>query len=633
MKHGFIKVAAVTPEIKVADCDFNADSIIRSLKESAASGAKIIVFPELSVTGYTAGDLLYQDTLLDAAAKALSKIRKATVNVNALVFVGVPIRKDARIYNTAAVIFEGRILGVIPKTYLPNYNEYYEKRQFGGAPEKNDVVETDNQKVPFGTKLLFRCAGMPELTIASEICEDLWVMSPPSVSHALAGATVIANLSASNETVGKSEYRKQLVISQSARLVSAYIYANAGEGESTTDVIFAGHNLIAENGKILAENGLFENGTVYSEIDVRSLAFERTKLTNYAKDPEDYEIVEFALNPAETTLTRIYPKLPFVPSDKDELASRAELILNMQARGLRKRWEHTFAKTAIIGISGGLDSALALLVAVRAATLLGKEANSVLGITMPCFGTTNRTLSNAKKLSDALGVTFKKVEIGNAVESHLGNIGHGGGTDVTYENAQARERTQILMDIANLTDGLVVGTGDLSELALGWTTYNGDHMSMYGVNASVPKTLVQYLIRYEADRVGGEAKAALYDIMDTPISPELLPPEDGKIAQKTEELVGPYCLHDFFLYYSIRKGFSPSKIFRLAKQSFQDEFDEDTIKKWLEVFIKRFFAQQFKRSCLPDGVKIGSVALSPRGDWRMPSDASAAMWIKELLEE
>ncbi|MDD3946893.1 MAG: NAD(+) synthase [Clostridia bacterium] len=633
MKHGFIKVAAATPTIKVADCNLNAENIIVDLKECASQGAKIIVFPELVITGYTSGDLFYQETLQDAAIKALSKIRKASVNINALIFVGLPLRVGGRIYNTAAAIFEGRILGVIPKTYLPNYNEFYEKRQFGEAPQKNSIIELDNQKVVFGTKILFQCRDIPELIVAAEICEDLWVMTPPSAAHALAGASVIVNLSASNETVGKEDYRRNLVCGQSARLISAYIYSDIGDGESTTDIVFAGHNIIAENGKILAETQLFQNKTIYSEIDVYSLAYERSKLANYAGNTEGYDTVEFVFNPAETVLTRQYPKYPFVPSEEQELSNRAELILTMQAHGLKKRIHHTGVKTVVIGVSGGLDSALALLVAARAVKLAGKDANSVLGVTMPCFGTTNRTLTNAQRLMTALGTGSQKVEIGDAVKDHLNKIGHTGQMDVTFENAQARERTQVLMDIANLTNGLVVGTGDLSELALGWATYNGDHMSMYGVNASVPKTLVKYLIRYEALKAGGELKEVLLDILDTPISPELLPPQEGEIAQITEDLVGPYALHDFFMYYLIRMGFPPSKVYRIAKLAFLNEMDEETVKKWLEVFIKRFFSQQFKRSCLPDGVKIGSVALSPRGDWRMPSDASPSLWLKELEQE
>lgn len=633
MKHGFVKVAAVTPLIKVADCDYNAQSIIKALEECSNAGAKLIVLPELSITGYTPGDLFYQETLLNAALSSLSRILTASQAMDALIFAGLPFRKDGRIFNVAVALSQGKILGVIPKTYLPNYNEFYEKRQFGGATDNNCIIDILGQSCIFGTKVLFKCANLAELVVSAEICEDLWVMSPPSVKHALAGATVIVNLSASNETVGKAEYRRQLVSGQSARLVAAYIYADIGDGESTTDIVYAGHNIIAENGKILNESELFNNGIIYSEIDVKTLAFERTKISNYEKTVEGYETVPFSLQTVVTAITRKYAKFPFVPQAESELTDRAELILNMQAHGLKKRLAHTGAKTAVIGISGGLDSALALLVAVRTMKLLNRDLKDVLGITMPCYGTTDRTYNNSRKLSEALGINFKKVEIGNAVTAHLKDIGHSGKTDVTYENAQARERTQVLMDSANLTGGMVIGTGDLSELALGWSTYNGDHMSMYGVNASVPKTLVQYLIKYEAVKYGGIIKEVLFDILDTPISPELLPPQDGKIQQKTEDIVGPYALHDFFLYYIVRMGFPPSKVYRLAQISYKSDFDNLTIKKWLITFINRFFAQQFKRSCLPDCVKIGSVALSPRGDWRMPSDASPAVWLKELETE
>lgn len=632
MKHGFIKAAASTPEIRVADCGFNADSIINNLKECADAGAKIIVFPELCVTGYTSADLFYQEALQAAALSALSKIRKATTNINALVFVGLPLRIDGKLYNTAAALYEGRILAVIPKSYLPDYNQFYEKRYFAEAPSKNSEIYIEGQRVVFGTKVLFKCTTMPELTVAAEICEDLWVMSPPSVAHAQAGASVIVNLSASSEIVGKADFRRNLVSMQSARLVGAYIYCDAGEGESTTDLVFSGHSMIAENGKILAEAALFKNQTIYAEIDTQFLAHEKTKLQNYRAESEWYEIIEFSLTPAETSLTREYPKYPFVPEDKAEVQSRAELILTMQALGLKKRIKHTASKTAVIGVSGGLDSALALLVAARAVDMCGMPRSAILGITMPCFGTTDRTLSNAERLCEAVGATLKRVDISDSVTKHLADIGHKGAHDAAYENAQARERTQVLMDIANLTGGLVVGTGDLSELALGWATYNGDQMSMYGVNASVPKTLVKHLIRYEAEHTDSTLKGILYDILDTPISPELLPPEEGKIAQKTEELVGPYTLHDFFLYYMVRCGFPPSKVYRLAKLTFKGDYDCETIKKWLTVFIRRFFSQQFKRSCMPDGVKIGSVSLSPRSDWRMPSDAIAGVWLKEAEE-
>lgn len=632
MKHGFIKVAAATPKIKVADCAFNTESILTQMTECFENDAKIIVFPELCLTGYTSSDLFYQDTLLNAALNGLFELVKASRGHDALIFAGLPLRKNGRLYNAAAVFANGVILGFVPKTFLPNYNEFYEKRQFGGAPEDNSVINVAGSVYPFGKRLLFCCDELPELKVAAEICEDLWIMDSPSVSHAEAGASVIVNLSASSEFVGKANYRRQLVSGQSAKLVSGYIYCDAGDGESTTDIIFAGHNIIAENGRILKESVLFENGIIYSEIDIKCIAFERSKIANYDKPDSGYISIPFSLKPCETVLTRLYPKFPFVPAEDAELSERAELILNLQSRALKKRIEHTDAKTLVIGVSGGLDSALALMVAVRTAKLAKKDVKSVIGITMPCFGTTQRTKSNSEKLAVALGITFETIDISNAVSEHLKNISHDGAANTAYENAQARERTQILMDKANLTGGLVVGTGDLSELALGWSTYNGDHMSMYGVNSGVPKTLVKYLIRYEADRLGGEIKDILYDILNTPISPELLPPKDGKIAQKTEDIIGPYALHDYFLYYFIRTGFSPSKVLRLAEKSFEDEYTEAEIKKWLTLFIKRFFSQQFKRSCLPDGIKIGSVALSPRGDWKMPSDASASAWLKELEE-
>lgn len=631
MKHGFIKVAAAAPKIRVADCIYNADAIIRCLKDCAAGGAKIIVFPELCVTGYTAGDLFCQEALLAAAQKALSKIRKASISINALFFVGLPLKAGGKLYSAAAAIQEGRILAVIPKSFLPSGNEG-RSRCFSPAPSDNSIIIIDNQKAVFGTKIVLCCTDIPALAVAAELNQDLEAMIAPSVWHAGAGATVIACLAASNELAGKPQYRKSLVGGQSSKLKCAYIYSNAGEGESSSDTVFSGHSLIAESGHILAESPPFASGTVYTEIDVNLLALQRAKAAGYAVCAQGYETVEFSLNPAETVLTRAYPKLPFVPSDRLELDSRAELILTVQAQGLKKRIEHINANCIIVGVSGGLDSALALLVAARAAKLAGKDAKAVLGISMPCFGTTKRTLSNSYNLTTALGAAYKEIDITATVTAHLNYIGHTWAPDAAYENAQARERTQVLMDIANINNGLVVGTGDLSELALGWTTYNGDHMSMYGVNASIPKTLLKHLIQYEADRLGGAAKDVLLDILDTPISPELLPPKGDGIAQRTEELVGPYILHDFFIYHIIKNGFSPSKVYRLACLTFKDDYDGETVKRWLAVFIKRFFANQFKRSCLPDGIKVGSVSFSPRGDWQMPCDASPAVWLKELEE-
>ncbi len=635
MKDGFIKVACGSPRLKVADVSYNAEQIILSIRAAAARGAKIIVFPELSLTAYTAGDLFYHGVLLSAAENALMRILKETEDVDAVVFVGLPFNYLNSNYNVAAAICKGKILALIPKTHLPNYNEFYEKRQFTPALDETVEVEFCRQRTLFGTKILIVVPAMPDLRIAAEICEDLWVMNPPSVSHALAGATVIVNLSASNELVGKAEYRRSLVSLQSAKLFCAYLYADAGEGESTTDMVFAGHDIIAENGKILAESNLFGSEMIFTEIDVSALAAERTKYAQYARPDFTYKTVVADLSVAETSLTRKYPSFPFVPSG-NELEKRTELILSLQAHALKKRIEHTHAASAIIGISGGLDSALALLVAVRAKELLSDEQKTkftVYGITMPCFGTTERTLKNAKQLTRCLGAKCVKISVRTAVSRHLSDIKHPKDTyDVTYENAQARERTQVLMDYANSRNGLVVGTGDLSELALGWATYNGDHMSMYGVNCSVPKTLVKHLVSYEAKRYGKGVERALNDILATPISPELLPSDGKKIVQITEDKVGPYELHDFFLYYFVRYAFSPSKIYRIAKYTFSERYDDETIKKWLTTFVKRFFAQQFKRSCVPDGVKIGSVSLSPRGDLRMPSDAVCSEWLNDLTD-
>ena len=631
MNDGFIKVAAITPEISVADPQKNAKVICDDILKATALGAKVIVFPELCLTGYTCGDLFYHDVLLKNALCALSDVASCSVGADALIFVGCPIRKDGKIYNCAVAINKGKILGAVPKTFLPNYNEFYEKRWFAPAPEEREEISLLGQTVPFGRGILFRCEQMQNLTVGAEICEDLWTPMPPSGKLALSGATIIVNLSASNECVGKSEYRKSLVSSQSARLAAGYVYCSAGDGESTTDLVFSGHNIIAENGRILAESNLFENEITFSEIDVDFLACERAKIYPSELTEKAENIVPFSVKKERTTLTRAFSRYPFVPDDRDELHSRAKLILTMQSKALAKRIDHTHAKSLVIGVSGGLDSSLALIVAKLAAEA-SKTKPEVIAVTMPCFGTTDRTHDNSIKLSEALGVTLKEVDIKKAVLQHFEDIGQNAGTyDVTYENGQARERTQVLMDIANKTGGMVVGTGDLSELALGWATYNGDHMSMYGVNASVPKTLIRYLINHYALSSDEKTKEVLGDILDTPVSPELLPSDGKNISQKTEDLVGPYELHDFFLYYTLRMYYSPKKIFRAAKISFPD-YDEKTVAKWLKNFVRRFFAQQFKRSCLPDGVKIGSVSLSPRGDWRMPSDAAAACWLTEAEE-
>lgn len=636
MRHGFIKVAAATPDIRVADVDYNKGQIIKQMDEAADAGAKIIVFPELCITGYTCSDLFLQDILLNSAKKALVEIAEYTKNLDALVFVGVPIAVGGELYNVAAALNHGNILGFTTKSFLPNYGEFYEMRQFRPGPKKAEKILFGGKEIPFGPQLLFVEKQMTNLIVSAEICEDVWSPVPPSIEAAREGATVIVNCSASDETIGKASYRESLISGQSARLISGYIYANAGEGESTTDLVFGGHNLIAENGTILAEAKRFSNGIIYTEFDVQKIANERRKNTTFTETQEHVlPRIPFGLEQTETILTRTFPSRPFVPRDDQERAKRCEEILTIQAMGLKKRLAHTHAKSAVVGISGGLDSTLALLVTAKAFDALGLERSGITAVTMPCFGTTDRTYQNACKMSLKVGATLREVRIGDAVMQHFKDIGHDPQDhSVTYENSQARERTQVLMDIANQTGGLVIGTGDMSELALGWATYNGDHMSMYGVNASVPKTLVRHLVHYFADTCEDSSlKEVLYDVLDTPVSPELLPPKDGEIAQKTEDIVGPYELHDFFLYYFLRMGYEPGKIYRIAKLSFAGEYDDETIYKWLRTFCWRFFSQQFKRSCLPDGPKVGTVALSPRGDWRMPSDACVALWIQNLEKE
>ena len=635
MRDGFLKAAALSPALRVADCAYNTQQIIAQLKDAAAQGVKLAVFPEFCLTGYTCGDLFLQHTLQQGALTGLQSILDASQELDVVALVGLPLLVRGKLYNVAAVLCRGRLLGLVPKTYLPNYGEFYEKRQFTPGSTEVEWVTVCGQQVPFGTSLLFRCCEMPSFVLGVEICEDLWSALPPSTFHALAGATVVANLSASDETVGKAEYRRALVQNQSARLLCGYLYASAGHGESTQDMVFGGHDLIAENGTLLSEALPFAGGWAETEIDCQRMESERARNTSFEPSAEGYQTVEFHLEPTETPLTRWADPTPFVPHDQRLRAQRCELILKMQADGLAKRLEHARAKTAVIGISGGLDSCLALLVAVRALKQLGRPTTDVLAVTMPCFGTTRRTRSNAEILCDELHVSFREIDIAATVHSHFADIGQDEKVlDVTFENGQARVRTLELMDLANRTGGLVVGTGDLSELALGWATYNGDHMSMYGVNASVPKTLVRHLVQYEADIASSETlKTVLLDILDTPVSPELLPAkENGDIAQKTEDLVGPYELHDFYLYHVLRFGFGPEKIFRLAKAAFagRAEYPDSVLYKWLRNFYWRFFAQQFKRSCLPDGPKVGSVTLSPRGDWRMPSDAAAALWLAEL---
>ena len=633
MKNGFVKVAAATPDIRVADVEFNTQNIINAMEEAQKNGAKILVFPELCVTGYTCSDLFDHSVLLKASRKALLEIAENTNDKDMLVFVGAPLEVNGKLYNVAAAMNQGEIIGFTTKTFLPNYGEFYEMRQFTPGPQTVREITFEGKKIPFGPQILFQAEGMEELVVAAEICEDVWSPIPPSIQAALEGATVIVNCSASDETIGKDTYRRALISGQSARLISGYIYANAGEGESTTDLVFGGHNIIAENGTVLKESSRYVNEIIYSELDLQRITGERRKNTTFQPlDEETLVRVPFTVEETKTFLTRTFPKKPFVPSDEQTRAQRCEEILTIQAMGLKKRLAHTNARTAVVGISGGLDSTLALLVTARAFDMLGRDKKDIIAVTMPCFGTTDRTYQNACEMSKKVGATLIEVPIADAVNVHFRDIGHDPEDhSVTYENCQARERTQVLMDIANKTWGMVIGTGDLSELALGWATYNGDHMSMYGVNASVPKTLVRHLVKYAADDTKDEAlKNVLYDVLDTPVSPELLPPKDGDIAQKTEDLVGPYELHDFFLYFMLRFGYEPSKILRIACMTFDGEYDKETIFKWLETFCRRFFSQQFKRSCLPDGPKVGTVALSPRGDWRMPSDACVAVWMKDL---
>lgn len=632
MKDGFIKVSAATPKIKVADPAYNTEEILKIIDETEKNGASILVFSELTISGYTCGDLFLQQPLLTECKNQLLRIVKATENKSMLVVVGCPIVIKQKLYNCAVVISDGSILGIVPKTHLPNYSEFYELRHFtsGEGLEEDLWFGEEFGYVNVAVNQLFKCKEIPELVVACEICEDLWVPLPPSTYHAMAGATVICNPSASVETTTKESYRRSLVSNQSARLLAAYIYADAGEGESTQDVVYSGHHLICENGSVLAEAKRFTNEIIYADIDVQKLAAERRKMTSFpGGQTDDYFEQEFSLEVKENKITRTFPKAPFVPDNQDERDKRCDEILSLQSMGLKKRLEHTNCKHAVVGISGGLDSTLAVLVTARAFDLLDIPRENLICVTMPCFGTTDRTYQNAVSLIKELGATLKEVRIEKAVRQHFADIGHDENNhDVTYENSQARERTQILMDMANQYNGMVIGTGDMSELALGWATYNGDHMSMYAVNCSVPKTLVRYLVLYYAETTENKKLSeVLMDVLDTPVSPELLPPVDGVISQKTEDLVGPYELHDFFLYYMLRFGFPKAKLYRMAKLTFDGVYDDETIKKWLDKFYWRFFSQQFKRSCLPDGPKVGSVAVSPRGDLRMPSDASPTAWI------
>ncbi len=636
MRDGFVKIAAGTPKIQVADCMYNAEQIIALMKEAAGQGVKVLALPELCITAYTCADLFLQPTLLNGAELALEHILDETSDLDLLTAVGMPIRYRNKLYSCAVVILRGEILGIVPKINIPNYTEFYEARWFASGEGVYGELTLCGQEVTLDPDLLFRCQELPELVIGVEICEDLWVPIPPSSHLATAGATVILNLSASDETVCKDRYRRNMVCDQSGRLICAYVYADAGDGESSTDLVYVAHNMIAENGNLLAESR-FQTGLITTEIDVHRLVFERQRITTYPGNDDmcSGTDVTFSLDLTETQLTRYYAPNPFVPADLGDRTARCREIFTMVSLGLKKRLEHTHAKTAVIGLSGGLDSTLALMIVANAFSMLGRSNQDIISVTMPCFGTTDRTRDNATKMAELLGTSFRRVDIGDAVNQHFADIGHDPSDhSVTYENCQARERTQVLMDIANKNGGLVIGTGDLSELALGWCTYNGDHMSMYAVNCSIPKTLVRHLTRYVSDlnrEKNPALSAVLDDVLDTPVSPELLPTTaDGKMTHFTEDLVGPYELHDFFLYYGIRCAFPPKKVLRLAEYVFQGEYDRDTILKWLKNFYRRFFSQQFKRSCIPDGPKIGSVTLSPRGDWRMPSDAVAVLWQQEL---
>ncbi|MCQ2411442.1 MAG: NAD(+) synthase [Sphaerochaetaceae bacterium] len=627
MRHGFIKTATATPSIRVADCKYNADQILTLVRRAHEEGIHLLVLPELCITGYTCQDLFLQQTLLESAQE--NAIRVASkVPRNMVVVFGAPVEHRGKLHNCAIVASAGKILGIVPKINIPNYLEFYEQRWFTPALPNEELVEFGDQKVYMGGKLIFTCNQLPYFRLACEVCEDLWVPNPPSVNHAINGATVIANISASDEFTGKATYRMNLVEGQSARLICAYLYANAGEGESSTDLVFTGNNQISENGITLGYSSMKTDELLVSEIDLEHLEHERRlRNTFVTTNDKDYRYIGFDIEVGETSLTRRVDRMPFVPSDNDARDKRSDEIITLQCLGLKQRLRHTNCKTAVVGISGGLDSTLALIVTVRTFDMLGLDRKGIIAVTMPCFGTTVRTKTNAMDMIERLGCTLKVVDIKQSVMQHFADIGQDPDTyDVTYENSQARERTQILMDIANKCNGMVVGTGDLSELALGWATYNGDHMSMYGVNAGVPKTLVKHLVGYYARHISDTELAATLDsVIDTPISPELIP---GK--QETEDLVGPYELHDFFIYHVLRWGSSPSKVYRLARYAFQGSYDDATILKWLRTFYRRFFAQQFKRSCLPDGPKVGSVALSPRGDWRMPSDACVRVWQNEL---
>ena len=640
MKYHFLKVCTITPKLRLADCSYNTQEIIKSLREAEENGATLAVLPELCITGYSCADLFFQSTLIQAAEDGIKAILKASESLEIVAILGVPISQGGNLYNAAVVIVKGKILGIVPKTHLPNYGEFYEKRWFATADNLLvSSIDYAGQHCIISPYLTFNCTSIPYFVLGIDICEDLWSTIPPSLFHSLAGATILVNLSASNEIVGKAQYRRELIAQQSAKSKSAYLYTSSSVGESTTDLVFGGHQLIYENGYLLAESSLFYEDTTitYASIDLERLVKERLHLNrlDQAKLMQylPYQCISFEITPKETPLQRDVEPHPFVPSDELKRKERCKAIFDIQAHGLARRMQHVKADYLVIGMSGGLDSTLAILVCVKAAKYCNLSPAAILGVTMPGFGTTDRTYQNAINLMRLLGVTMKEISIVDATRGHLKDIDHSlEARDATYENAQARERTQILMDLANKYNGLVVGTGDLSELALGWATYNGDQMSMYGVNASVPKTLVRYLIDYVAHYESEPmVQEILFDVLDTPVSPELLPPDkNGEITQKTEDLVGPYELHDFFIYYALRFGYTPSKIYFLARQAFKECYSPEVILKWLRTFYKRFFQNQFKRSSLPDGPKVGSVCLSPRGDLRMPSDAHYNIWLEDL---
>ena len=632
MKHGFIKAAAATPRIKVANPYFNAERALDMIKKCAERKAKIIVLPELSLTGATSNDLFLQDILIKESKNALHWLAEETAEIDALIFVGLPWKKGNKLFNVAAALNGGKVIALIPQSKVPNYGDRDGVRYFASAEESLDYVTGFGYDIPFGNRILLRSDALEELVVGCEIGEDLFSVVPPAQNHVLAGATIIANLSASGEMVAADEYRQMAVVTTSKRLSAGYIMSGAGEGESTQDLVFFGHKIIAENGNLLSEAFDYEEDIICQDIDVFRLMHERVRKNTFVNQDSKYISVNFHVEMEDCILDRKFSSMPFIPQKEDERNLRLANIFKIQASGLKKRLAHTNCGHAILGISGGLDSTLALLVTAKAFDMLGIPRNQIRCVTMPCFGTTDRTYDNACKMTLALGAILEEVDIKESVSLHFRDIKHDKDNhNVTYENSQARERTQVLMDIANRENGMVIGTGDMSELALGWATYNGDHMSMYGVNGGVPKTLVRYLVRYYADTCQEEElKAILLDVLDTPVSPELLPPVDGVIAQKTEDLVGPYELHDFFLYYMLRFGYEPAKIYRIAVEAFEGQYEKEVVMKWLKTFCRRFFTQQFKRSCLPDGPKVGSVSVSPRGDLRMPSDAAADLWLRQL---